>query len=471
MAIELGVLRLKKPLPGAQTEFRKSRAVLPGFFAATGTGKTMLGADKVSEACFWAGCDGLVVTPDYKQSRRGPQEWYIPTLTPVAVDPSHPFNHNDQVITIYNNLGTVSKIWFATGMTPQNIWGASKIGIGHLDEVCLMDPGAEKPSDCKIFQTVVTRARAPMAGDWKNQIVVTGTPEYKDHWTYSLWGDPNRQHAERTPWWNMSIYENPYRSEESIWLTETAAMGDENVAKQLLYGQWTDRKQGELFKAEWFPRYDEIPEDIVMHVASWDTAGTKKEYSSYTVGQIWAVVGTDPPHYYILDMVRDQLEYGAVKEAIRQSAFSWKVATSVIEDKQTGQSAIQELSSEGMDVTAFNPGSADKVYRASQAAIACFEGRVHLPSQQYAMKHGLNWVAQLEGDLFRAPFLLHWDCVDALSQFILWAEENRDWNTEPVILSVVTRFGDRLPRSRNLVEQRQEARRLYAGTGSGVRYG
>lgn len=422
------------PLP-PQKPFYDSLALLPGFFAATGTGKTLIGAEKVCKTCFQGGCDALIVTPEYKQNRRGPQEKYTPLLAPVAVDPGKPYNHNDQVIAFYNCQGTISKAWFATGKTAENLYGG-EVGIIHLDEVCLMEPECEEPAHSEILRACGTRARQPIVG-FPNQVIVTGTPEDVEHWTYKLWGDPNRPDPEDTPWWSMTIYENPYRSAESVKIVERITKGDEDFARQMLYGEWITHRKDRIFQGEWFPRYDEMP-DIFAVIGSWDTAGTTKEYSSYTVGQIWGVGEGD--NYYLLDLARDKLEYAHVKDAIRQVAQHWKCSLSLIENKGTGQPAIQELGAEGLRIVAVNPNR-DKQQRASQSAVAVFEGRVHLPSKEYAQAHGLEWLGLFESEVFRAPFIMNWDITDAMSQFITWADQKRHLTTPPVRLSVKMTYG------------------------------
>lgn len=429
--------KIPAPIPGtSQVPFCASKALMPAFLAATGTGKTLIGARKVIETCWYTGCDALIVTPDYKQNRRGPQEKYIPLLEPVAADSEHVFNENRQSIRAYNALGGISEYWFASGVTSKNLFGG-EVGIVHLDEVCLMDEDIEVPAESPIFRAATTRARQPLPQPWTNQVIVTGTPETVDHWSFKMWGDPSRTNKEDTPRWCMSLYENPYRTAESIKLAEMATRGNEAYARQLLHGEWLVRKDEVLFREEWFPTYEERPDNLMALVGSWDTAGTTHEWSSYTVGQIWGL--TADHHYFLLDMVREKLDYPLVKVTIRDATRERGLALNLIENKQTGQPAIQELSKEGLRIAAINPGR-DKQDRAAQSSVPALEGRIHLPSEAYAQRQGLTWLSAFKNEVFRAPHVINWDIIDAMTQFVNWAEERRHIAVKPRRLSVVTTY-------------------------------
>ena len=93
-----------------------------------------------------------------------------------------------------------------------------------------------------------------------------------------------------------------------------------------LYQQQPVPAEGGIFKRAWFHIVDTLPE-IVHCVRYWDTAMSAKETADYTVG-IKLGQGADG-HYYIIDVVRFQKEWGDVVPAIAETML--KDGTSVIQ--------------------------------------------------------------------------------------------------------------------------------------------
>lgn len=429
---------LPTPIPETgQVPFAESKAAMPGFFGAAGTGKTEQGCCKVLETVMGAGCDALVVAPTYSMLERSTLVKYVELGRPAVADQGHVYNHSRHCMELRNG----KTIWFATGESPESIKG-TQVGIVHIDEVCLVDPKAADQADSITFQSCISRRRWPnIPHGWREQLIVTGTPKGVEHWTYKVWGDPLRPDdlKEKTPWWGMTIYENPYLTHDFIETQEIVFGTKSDYARQELYGQWIVQSAGRIFQEDWFPRYDEKPE-IIATVTTWDTASTTKEWSSFTVGQVWGV--TADHHYYLLDMVREKMEYGYVKDAIRQAASESKAAWSLIENKGSGQQALQDLVKEGVRVVACNPIT-DKQDRASQASIAAQEGRIHLPSEEYAQAHDMGWLQAFTDEIFRVPYVLNWDSTDAMSQFIIWAEQRRYAAHKPRTLRATATYGRR----------------------------
>ena len=440
--------RLPSPIPGTgQVDFAASRAKNPGFFGGAGTGKTEQGAAKLLETCLTLGCNGMVTAPYFGMIRRAVLPTYIKLLThdaaipdgpPVAaawcLDPLHPYHETKQCIEFKNG----STVWFVTSDAPLAILGAN-VGVAHMDEVCLIDEKAATVEDAAAFQSIKSRLRQLKPPNI-NQLIATGTPKGIDHWTYKLWGDPKRidEIKESYPSWGMTIYENPHLPPDFIPDLERTFGTSSDYARQELYGEWIVSQRGRLFLESWFDRYDETPAEFMALIGSWDTAATTAEWSSFTVGQIWGV--TSDFHYYLLDMFREKVEYPIVKEAIRSATQTYHLGMNIIEDKASGQMAIQELMAEGIRVDAFKPGT-DKQDRANQASSAVQEGRVHIPSEQYAHTHGCKWIDDFTNEVFRAPFILSWDVVDAMSQFVIWADARRLEPERPRRLSVTARYG------------------------------
>lgn len=419
----------------------ESVAPHPGFFAASGTGKTRMGALKLLTKAIqmgtvsketWAQWNQtpymMVCAPTYKMLRKVLIPTYLQLCPKELIDGD--FRWTDSYLPLRNGID----IWFASAEDASLLYGPTLLSW-HLDEACRMDE--------EVWDVMTFRLRGPLPPGvpGPRQGIVTGTPYGLPHWTYDQWGDPQREdrsdplpvtNAEDYPWWNMTMWENPYQSPQDLarW---AAKYGDSPMGRQEMRGQWVAEGEGRLFQDDWFGRFDHLPENIFRIVDSWDTAGTKNEWSSWTVGQTWAI--TTDYNYYLLNMFRAKMEYPDVKRAIRENAkFLYGKRLNMprailIENKGNGQTALQELRLERLPVIAYNPGR-DKHDRATQASIAVDAGRVFLPSKSFAADHKLTWVRDFEREVFSIPYAGSWDIVDAMTQFILWAEVNR-WQMRP----------------------------------------
>src|SRR6201982_1426033 len=91
-------------------------------------------------------------------------------------------------------------------------------------------------------------------------------------------------------------------------------IGEYNFAGQ--YQQSPAPLGGGLVKAEWFKRYreNERPERFERIVQSWDTANKATELSDFSVCTTW---GVKDKNLFLISVFRRQLEYPALKRAVR----------------------------------------------------------------------------------------------------------------------------------------------------------
>ena len=117
-------------------------------------------------------------------------------------------------------------------------------------------------------------------------------------------------------------------------------MGEYNFAGQ--YQQSPAPLGGGLVKVEWFKHYDEKqrPERFDRIVQSWDTANKATELSDFSVCTTWGVKGKN---VYLPGLLRQRLEYPALKRAVREQQNLYAATTVLIEDKASGTQLIQEL--------------------------------------------------------------------------------------------------------------------------------
>lgn len=197
------------------------------------------------------------------------------------------------------------------------------------------------------------------------------------------------------------------------------AMGSAAFSAQ--YQQAPVPPGGHMVQWSWFGIYQDLPaksrgERIVQ---SWDTASKATELSDYSVG-ITAQVGREAVH--ILDLVRERLDYPALKKRIVAEKQRWKADDLLIEDKGSGTSLIQDLRRDQCFATAISP-EADKVVRMSACSARIEAGAVFRPARA-------AWLDDFRSELLAFPHGVHDDQVDALSQLLNWMRTRSTYNID-----------------------------------------
>ena len=198
---------------------------------------------------------------------------------------------------------------------------------------------------------------------------------------------------------------------EPMWALEDLkrSMGSADFSAQYL--QQPVPRGGNLIKWDWFQTYDELPwRDAGDHViVSWDTAMSGSELSDYSACVVLHVKGET---VYVLDVVRERLEYPDLRRKVIEVHRRWKnYANSyalVIEDRGSGTSLIQDLKREGIGAIGVKP-TADKAIRMNAHTARIEAGHVHLPRKA-------GWLEEFRRELMLFPAGKYDDQVDALSQ-------------------------------------------------------
>ena len=174
-----------------------------------------------------------------------------------------------------------------------------------------------------------------------------------------------------------------------------------------------------IFPAEW-PRYEQVPwveqpdgsrrllDDFTQVIMSWDLAFKDTATSDFVVGQVWGLRGHEA---WLLDMVRDRLDFTATIQAVHDMRARWPQARAVfIEDKANGPAVITSLS---QSVPGIIPVTPDGGKYARAVAVQPFTaaGNVHLPDPAI-----LPAVVHLTTEAADFPNGAHDDTVDALTQ-------------------------------------------------------
>jgi predicted phage terminase large subunit-like protein len=143
-----------------------------------------------------------------------------------------------------------------------------------------------------------------------------------------------------------------------------------------------------------------LPERFDRIVQSWDTANKASELSDFSVCTTWGLKGK---HLYLLGVLRQRLEYPALKRAVREQHSLFDANVVLIEDNASGTQLIQELIADGFHrVTRYKP-EGDKIMRLHAQTGIIENGFVHFP-------HTAPWLAEYVHELtvfpdwFKKPF-------------------------------------------------------------------
>ncbi len=169
--------------------------------------------------------------------------------------------------------------------------------------------------------------------------------------------------------------------------------------------------EGAEIKRHWWRWYDEMPvsrNQLDFVVASWDCAFRDSDGSDYVVGQVWGVYGS---YRYLLEQVRDRLDFTATVAAVASIHEKWKPNVTLVEAKANGDAVINTLQAHVPGIVPVEPqGGKESRVRAASPQIEA--GNVFLPKTK--------WAEELVEEAAAFPLGKHDDMVDACSQALNW---------------------------------------------------
>lgn len=178
-----------------------------------------------------------------------------------------------------------------------------------------------------------------------------------------------------------------------------------------LYQQRPSPDEGGMLKRSWWKFYRQAPDAFDEIIQSWDMAFKETNTSDYVVGQVWGRKGADK---YLLDQVRDRMDFPATIQAVRSLSAKWPQArTKLVEDKANGPAVIATLKREIPGLIAVNP-EGGKEARVAAVSPDIEAGNVYLPDPSIA-----PWVHDFIEECAAFPKGAHDDQVDAISQALI----------------------------------------------------
>lgn len=175
----------------------------------------------------------------------------------------------------------------------------------------------------------------------------------------------------------QALWPDTYPIEELLKIR--AEIGSKNF--QALYQGEPTFAEGNIWKRAWFDAnaYDQ-PEDVPplrWVVTAWDTAFKTGQQDDYTA---WCTVGADKRgELWCLDMGHERLAFPDLVQAIESGHGRPTGETALVEDKASGQSAVQTITRNGRRPVVAVKADTDKESRAQAVTPFCEAGKLHLP--------------------------------------------------------------------------------------------
>ena len=178
-----------------------------------------------------------------------------------------------------------------------------------------------------------------------------------------------------------------------------------------LYQQRPSPVEGGIIRRGWWQYYRQAPSRFEEIIQSWDCAFKDEQSSDYVVGQVWGRRGADK---YLLDQVRDRMDFPSTVRAVESLSAKWPHARAkLIEDKANGPAVIATLKSKISGLIPVNP-EGGKMARLQAVSPDIEAGNVYLPEPSIA-----PWVHDYIEEFAAFPNGLNDDQVDATSQALL----------------------------------------------------
>jgi predicted phage terminase large subunit-like protein len=216
---------------------------------------------------------------------------------------------------------------------------------------------------------------------------------------------------------------HPERESQLVLDNMKRTMGSAAFAAQ--YQQSPVPPGGNMIDWSWFRWYTlNSQRKFEKIVISWDTAIKATELSDYSVATVW---GISWGGYYLLDVVRERLEFPALRRKVIEVYNQWFFATGIypillIEDASAGTVLIQDLRQRNIHAKGIRPVG-DKVMRMAAQSAKIEAGEVLLPS-------GAKWLKDFRTEVLAFPHGSHDDQIDSMSQALSYM------SSRPTIIAI-----------------------------------
>lgn len=175
-----------------------------------------------------------------------------------------------------------------------------------------------------------------------------------------------------------------------------------------LYMQAPKPAGGNIIRDSWVQYYTVLPKRFEEILLSWDMTFKDTKGSDYVVGQVW---GKDGANAYLLDQVRDRMDFTATVAAFIAQSNKWPQAIrKLVEDKANGPAVMSHLKAKVPGLIPVEPDGS-KVARTYAVSPFWEAGNVWLPSPALA-----PWVTDFVAEVTTFPAAPNDDQNDAMTQ-------------------------------------------------------
>ena len=184
------------------------------------------------------------------------------------------------------------------------------------------------------------------------------------------------------------------------------------------YQQQPVPAEGNLVRREWFRYYDALPSRTATTrvVQSWDPAATIGDSNDYSVCTTWLV---SEGRFYLLDVLRDHLEYPALRRKLIELAERYKAQTILVEEAGFGLSLLQDLRS-GLPPHITQPIGIKPTGTKADRLVA---QTAKIEAGHVLLSKEAPWLSDFLNEVLAFPNGRHDDQVDSISQFLNWVQE------------------------------------------------
>lgn len=366
-----------------QHRFRRSSAIYRGFVGGRGAGKSFVGAyDLIRRAR--PGRLYMVAAPTYPMLRDSSLRAFETFAR--SINYLREFSRGDMRAV----LGNGAEVLFRSADEPERLRGPNLSGA-WMDEASIMHRDA--------YDIIIACLREAGEQGW---LSATFTPKGRAHWTFEVFGDPDRANVEL---FHARTRDNPFLPQS--FADTLAGQYTSAFAAQEIGGEFVDLR-GNIAQRQWFHVINAAPHEAQHRVRAWDFAASERTSADFTVGTLMSVSGGI---YTIEHVVREKTGPAGVEELLRQTAASDGPHVPIVLEQEGGSSGKMMAASmvrmlAGYNVRAVRP-SADKVTRAMPMFAQAQAGNVRLVSG--------SWVKAWLDEISIFPNGEHDDQVDSAS--------------------------------------------------------
>lgn len=194
-----------------------------------------------------------------------------------------------------------------------------------------------------------------------------------------------------------------------------------------LYQQRPSPSGGGIFLSAWWGYYHphQLPKKFDEILQSWDCTFKDAKTSDFVVGQVW---GRLAAQYYLLDQVRDRLDFPGTIRAVKSLSEKWPQARlKLVEDKANGPAVISTLKKDIEGLVPVEPNGS-KEARAYAVTALIEGGNVFLPANA-------PWLDDFIHEAAAFPNGKNDDQVDAMTQALnrFMGKKASGWRLGPAV--------------------------------------